>query len=148
MWRNWFVQDSTMCCYSPCCVCVCVVWYLWLTVLCVFLEGCVPRWAQRYGVTFDLTIVIKRRQDHFLLWTPTTHLALATLLPYPHHCCALIIVHVLNKQSLGYLFDFLIGSYSKSSRLSEPTRLMFGIYRFGKECDALLNGYDTETQSL
>lgn len=101
-----------------------------------------PRWAQSPGVTSDLTAVMKRRQDHFLLWTPTAQLAPATLQPIQHCWVTIIGVDSLNKKSLCYSSDFLIGGYSEGCRELEHTRLMFGVHRFDKDVGASLNEYD------
>lgn len=122
------------------CMCVCVCSSDWL---CGVYSLCAPpRWAQSPGVTFDLTGVIKRRQDHFLLWTRAAQLAPATHLLLQHHRATVIGADRLNKKSLRYSSDFLIGRYSEGCKESEHTGLMFGVYRFDKELGALLNKYD------
>lgn len=121
-------------------VCVGLCSSVWLCG--VYSLSAPPRWAQSPGVTFDLTAVIKRRQDHFLPWTRAAQLAPATLLLLQHSRGTIIGVDSLNKKSLRYSSDFLIGSYSEGCRESEHTRPMFGVFRFDKELGALLNEYD------
>lgn len=65
----------------------------------MFLELCFSS-SSEAGVTFDLRTIIKWGQGYFLLCTPDTNSAPATLLLF--HCCsAVIVVDVLNEKSLG-----------------------------------------------
>lgn len=122
VWKNWFgllrrfrvaFLSSLLLCT---CVCVCVALFSSDWLCRVYSLSAPPRWAQSPCVTFDLTTVIKRRQDHFLLWTPTAQLAPATPLPLQHRQGAVIGVDSLNKKSLRYSSDFLIGRYSEGCR--------------------------------
>lgn len=113
------------------CICLCVV---------LPSPGCAPpRWAQSPGVTFDLTAAIKWRQDHFLLWTQAAQSAPDAFLLLQHKQSIIIGVDSLNIKSLHYSSDVLIGSYGEGCRGSGHVRLMFGIYRFGKDCCPHIN---------
>lgn len=65
----------------------------------MFLELCFSS-SSEAGVTFDLRTIIKWGQGHFLLCTPDTNPAPATLLLF-RRGSAVIVVDIPNEKSLG-----------------------------------------------